>query len=115
MDGASSSMGSDAGIVIITLEGVWLEHSFRLGFKASNNETEYEALLIGMRTVLDMGAQDVEVYLYSQLVVSQVQGRFEAKDSWMKQYLQVVKQVVNKFRTVGVARIPRGRIDMPIL
>ena len=115
MDGASSSIGASAEIVIITLEGVWLEHSFRLGFKASNNETEYEALLIGMRTVLDMGAQDVEVYLYSQLVVSQVQGRFEAKDSWMKQYLQVVKQVVNKFRTVGVAQIPRGRIDMPIL
>ena len=115
VDGASSSMGSGAEIVIITPEGVWLEHSFRLGFKASNNETEYKALLIGMRTVLDMGAQDVEVYLYSQLVVSQVQGRFEAKDSWMKQYLQVVKQVMNKFRTVGVAQIPWGRIDMPIL
>ena len=35
--GASSAMGVGAGIVIITLEGIWLEHSFRLGFKASNN------------------------------------------------------------------------------
>ena len=107
MDGASSSMGSDAGIVIITLEGVWLEHSFRLGFKASNNETEYEALLVRMRTVLDMDASDVEFYSNSRLVVSQVQGRFEALDSRMKQYLQVVKQVMNKFHTASVAQIPR--------
>ena len=55
MDGASSSADSGVGIVIITLEGVWLEHSFRLGFRASNNKAEYEALLVGMRTVLDLG------------------------------------------------------------
>ena len=78
MDGASSSMGAGAEIVIITSEGVWLEHSFRLGFKASNNEAKYEALLVGMRTVLDMGAQAVKVYSDSRLVVSQVQGKFKA-------------------------------------
>ena len=44
MDGASSAMGAGAEIVIITPEGIRLEHSFRLGFKASNNEAEYEAL-----------------------------------------------------------------------
>ena len=72
MDGASSTMGASDGIVIITLEGVRLEHSFRLGFRASNNEAKYEALLVGLRTVLDMSAQDVEIYSNSQLVVSQV-------------------------------------------
>ena len=39
-----------------------MEHSFRLGFRASNNEAEYEALLAGLRTILGMGAQDVEIY-----------------------------------------------------
>ena len=39
-----------------------LEHSFRLGFRASNNEAEYEALLAGLRTILGMGAWDVEIY-----------------------------------------------------
>ena len=72
MDGASSTMGASDGIVIITLEGVRLEHSFRLGFRVSNNEAEYEALLIGLRTVLGMNARDVEIYSNSRLVVSQV-------------------------------------------
>ena len=72
MDSASSSLGVKAGIIIITPEGIRLKHSFRLGFRASNNEAEYEALLTGLRTVLDIGAWEVEVYSDSQLVVNQV-------------------------------------------
>ena len=72
MDDASSAMGAGAEIVIITPEGIQLEHSFRLGFKASNNEAEYEAFPTGLRTVLCMGARVVEIYSYSQLVVYQV-------------------------------------------
>ena len=78
MDGASSAMGASVGIVIIIPEGIRLEHSFRLGFKASNNEAEYEALIVGLRTVLGMGVRDVEIYSDSRLVVNQVQGSFEA-------------------------------------
>ena len=67
---ASSAMRAGAGIVIITPEGIRLEHSFSLRFKASNNEAEYETLFAGLRTVLGMGAQDVEIYSDSRLVVS---------------------------------------------
>ena len=70
VDGASSAMGAGAGIFIITPEGIRLEHSFRLGFRVSNNETEYEALLARLRIVLGIGARDVEIYSDSRLVVS---------------------------------------------
>ena len=72
VDDASSATGAGAEIVIITPRGIKLEHSFRLGFKASNNEAEYEAFLAGLRAVLDIGAQEVEIY--------SVQGNFEAWD-----------------------------------
>ena len=74
MHGASSAIGAGVGIVIITPEGIRLEHSFRLGFKASNNEAEYEAFIVGLRTLFDMGAQHVEIYSGSRLVVSHVGG-----------------------------------------
>ena len=80
VDVASSAIGIGAEIVIITPEGIRLKHSFRLDFKASNNETEYEALLAGLKVVQDMGAREVEVYLDSWLVVNQVQSSFEARD-----------------------------------
>ena len=56
-----SASGAGAGIVVITPEGIKLEHSFRLGFKASNNEAEYEALLARLRVVSDLVAKEVEL------------------------------------------------------
>ena len=70
MDDASDSLGAGARIVVITPEGIKLEHSFRLGFKASNNEAEYEALLARLTVVSDLSAKDVDVYSDSQLVVN---------------------------------------------
>ena len=62
VDNASNATGAGAGIVVITSKGIKLKHSFRLGFKASNNETEYEALLAELRVVSDLGAKEVEIY-----------------------------------------------------
>ena len=55
MDGVSSALGAGARIVSISPEGISVEHSFRLGFKASNNEAKYEALLARLRAVLNLG------------------------------------------------------------
>ena len=98
-------MGAGAGIIIITPEGISLEHSFRLGFKAFNNEAEYEALIAGLKTAFDLGARDVEVYSDLQLVINQVQGRFEVRDSRMKEYLKVAKQIMAKFSTTSVTQV----------
>ena len=102
-------MGAGAGIIIITAEGIRLEHSFRLGFKASNNEAEYEALIAGLKTALDLGARNVKVYSNLRPVVNQVQGSFEARDSRMKEYLKVAKQIMAKFNTTSVTQVARGK------
>ena len=49
MDGASNCWGAGVGIILISLKGIKVEKSFRLGFLASNNEVEYEALFVGLR------------------------------------------------------------------
>lgn len=65
-----------------------MEKSLRLGFHASNNEAEYEALIAGLRVVQKLDAKEVKVFLDSKLVVSQIKGSFEMKDSHMSQYLK---------------------------
>ena len=93
VDGESSATGVGAGIVIVTPEGIQLEHSFRLGFRASNNKAEFEALLDGLKTVLGMGA-------------------------WMKEYLRMVKHVMGKFCTAKIVQVAWGQnrhADTPIL
>ena len=48
VDGSSNNQGSGAGIILTTFEGIQLEYALRFGFRASNNEAEYKALLVGL-------------------------------------------------------------------
>ena len=74
------------GLVLISLEKTITEKSLRLGFSATNNKAEYEALLQGMATVQKMGGKMVEMFSDSRLVVGQVKGELEARDTRMQKY-----------------------------
>ena len=51
----------------------------------------------------------MEVYSNSRLVVNLVHGNFKARNSRMKEYLRVVKQIIGKFCTTNVTQVARGR------
>ncbi|XP_072066845.1 uncharacterized protein [Arachis hypogaea] len=54
VDGSSNNEGCGAGIRLEAEDGFILEHSIHLAFKASNNQSEYEALIAGLRLCLDL-------------------------------------------------------------
>ena len=60
------------GLVLISPERIMIEKSLRLGFSATNNEAEYEALLVGMIIVQKMSEKTMEVFSDSRLVMGQV-------------------------------------------
>lgn len=62
IDGASNYREAGVGIILISSEGIRVEKSFRLGFPISNNEEEYEALLVGLRMSKQIGAERVQLY-----------------------------------------------------
>ena len=57
------------GLVLISPERIIIEKSLRLGFLATNNEAEYEALLARITMVQKMGGKAVEIFSDSRLVV----------------------------------------------
>ena len=65
----------------------------RLNFSTTNNEAEYEALLMGIAMVQRMGGKLIKVFLDSRLVIGQVKGEFEVKDERMQGYLSQVKSL----------------------
>ena len=87
VDGALNQKGSGVGLILISPEKVIIEKFLRLDFSATNNEAEYEALLIGMAMVQRMGEKSIKLFSDSRLVVGQVKGEFEAKDERMQWYL----------------------------
>ncbi|KAL0415763.1 UNVERIFIED_CONTAM: Ribonuclease HI [Sesamum latifolium] len=107
VDGSSTTQGSGAGIVITTPQGEDLEFAIKFGFKASNNEAEYEALVIGMRMAHETGARRLLAYSDSQLIVKQVEGAYEAKEENMIQYLQQITDLKAKFHHFQIIQIPR--------
>ncbi|XP_024015916.1 uncharacterized protein LOC112089172 [Eutrema salsugineum] len=106
-DGSSSHKGSGVGIRLKSPEGEVFEQSFHLGFPASNNEAEYEALIAGLRLAKGIGAEHVHAYCDSQLVANQFHGEYEAKNDRMDAYLKILKDVASEFSTFELTKIPR--------
>ena len=69
MDGAANQRRSGVGLVLVSPEKITIEKSLRLGFWATNNEAEYEVLLMGMMMVPKIGEKAVEMFLDSRLII----------------------------------------------
>jgi ribonuclease HI len=62
VDGASNCKGSGAKVVLVSPEGLVLEQAVRLAFPASNNEAEYEALVVEIRSARWLDAEHLEIF-----------------------------------------------------
>ncbi|RVW65534.1 Transposon Ty3-I Gag-Pol polyprotein [Vitis vinifera] len=88
--------------------GEHLEQAIRLGFSASNNEAEYEAILSGLDLALALSVSKLRIYSDSQLVVRHVQKEYEAKDSRMARYLAKVRSTLQQFTEWTIEKIRRA-------
>ncbi|GAV80128.1 RVT_3 domain-containing protein [Cephalotus follicularis] len=101
MDGSSSKQGSGAGIILTSPNGWVLEYALRFEFIATNNAAEYEALIFGLKLARHLRVTKLLVYTDSQLVASQVQGIFKAKDAVMISYLGEVSKLAVMISYLG--------------
>ena len=108
-NGLSAQHGGEAGIVITSPENDVLKYGVQLKFPITNNEAEYEALLAGLRLARALGAQRIMLKSDSQLVIGQVKGNFEAKETRMQKYLKLVNQLVSTFLHTEFIQIPRDQ------
>ena len=86
-DGSSTQKGGRAGIVITSPEKGVLKYGVQVKFPITNNEVEYEALLTGLRIARALEAENIVLKSDSQLIIGQVRGDFEAKETRMQKYL----------------------------
>jgi len=72
VDGSSNKTACGAGVVLEGPGDLFLEQALQFGFRATNNQAEYEALLVGLNLSYDMGAREVTCKSNSQVMVGQV-------------------------------------------
>ncbi|XP_071695454.1 uncharacterized protein [Rutidosis leptorrhynchoides] len=94
-DGASSSDGSGAGLMLINPEGQEFTYALHFKFNTTNNEAEYEALLAELRIAKEMKIDHLQAFVDSQLVANQV--------------LSKVKELMESFRSFTIEHVRRSQ------
>lgn len=61
-DGSKCQHGKGAGVVLIPLGGEPIPLSFKLNFDYTNNIAEYEALVLGLQTVILLGIKTINIF-----------------------------------------------------
>ncbi|XP_022865086.1 uncharacterized protein LOC111384970, partial [Olea europaea var. sylvestris] len=108
VDGASNSSGSGAWVIIISLDKqTEIQCTLRFEFEATNNEAEYEAVIIALELAFSLELEFVKIFSDSQLVVGQIEGSFERKDEKMSLYCMNVQDLQRKFKSCEITKIAR--------
>jgi ribonuclease HI len=107
-DGASSSEGAGAGVVLVSPWQETISLSYKLEFEATNNVAEYEALVLGMRAAKEMGIEEVAVFGDAELIIQQVRNAYRAKHPRLRGYRNEVWDLIdNFFSAFNISFIPR--------
>nr|KYP43921.1 Retrovirus-related Pol polyprotein from transposon 17.6 [Cajanus cajan] len=115
VDGSSNSKGGGASVILEGPNHVTLEQSLKFGFKVTNNQAEYEALLAGLRLAHDLRARRVSCNNDSKLMVEQLNGAYQTKDTLLQRYSHLASQKISSFDEFTIHHVPReqnARVDL---
>ncbi|KAI5338851.1 hypothetical protein L3X38_018123 [Prunus dulcis] len=106
-DGSKTDKTSGAGIVLEEPLGIRHCYSFQLDFQCTNNRAEYEALIIGLEMLVELGIQSVEILGDSMLVLKQIAGEYKCLSPSLAVYLVAARNLLAEFREATWEHIPR--------
>lgn len=109
-DGGSRGNPGPAGAAAIlwkdhTLIGRWSKF---LG-KATNNQAEYEAIILGLQKAKDLGPKEIECFLDSNLIVNQLNRSYKIKDKDLIPLFVKVWNLSLSFKKVSFHYLPREK------
>ncbi len=113
-DGASRGNPGPAaaGVVIKDERGKVLAEVSRFLGRATNNEAEYRALLLGLTKAGELaGGGELMVLMDSELVVSQLKGIYKIKAAHLRPFFVEAKAKERAFSKVIYRVIPREKND----
>lgn len=109
IDGASRGNPGEAGfgVHVATPDGACVTSLYGYLGRATNNVAEYQALLHGLRYALAHGAERVDVFSDSELVVKQISGAYRVKHPDMIPLHREAKSLLSRFAQARVSHVRR--------
>ncbi len=96
-----------AGVALFDERGRPVAELARALGETTNNVAEYEALQMGLEEALRLGARQVEIFLDSELVVRQVEGKYRVRQPHLKPRLAKIRQLLSRFDSYRISHVPR--------
>ena len=108
-DGASLGNPGPAaiGAIIKDEQGRLIASISRRIGTATNNQAEYRALIAALEKATRLGTSKANIYLDSELVVKQINGKYRVKRATLKPLYHQVKQLQSRLEGFTITHIPR--------
>ena len=109
IDGAARGNPGPAGAGVVIRRGgkVFEEFCEYLG-ETTNNQAEYQALVLGLGRARELGAKQVSVESDSELLVKQVLGEYRVKHPELKALFQKAAALMRQFDRFSIRHLPRA-------
>jgi len=79
-DGAANTLSREGGAAFMIKDGDKLLYIFAKHISdTTSNRAEYLAIIFGLRRCLELGADEVDVYTDSELIIGQMEGYYGAR------------------------------------
>ncbi|PKU60070.1 hypothetical protein MA16_Dca014965 [Dendrobium catenatum] len=86
-----------------------MRFSFSLTKPRTNNEAEYEALIVGLEIAIDVRTQNLQIFGDSQLVVNQVLRVYKITKFELACYHRRVLELMKQIPIVKLTQVPQGQ------
>lgn len=108
--GARGNPGPAAYGFVVRSDGKIVKEGMGYIGIATNNFAEYTAVVEALKFLKKShGAQKLEFFLDSQLVVSQLNGIYKVKNSTIRELIMKVRELEPKFKSVSYSFVPREK------
>lgn len=93
--------------VIMNEKGDVIGEEGRFLGKTTNNVAEYSGLHLALTCAARLGADKLEIYSDSQLLVKQFCGEYKLKDEKLSEMMQIISKDLSKFKEVKLKHVKR--------
>ena len=108
-DGSACDDGCGIGILLVSPRGATYSFSIRLPTPCTNNVAEYEAIRKGMELLIEAGAEAVELFGDSKLVISQLTEEYKCESESLFPLWMQCRELMAQFRYINFSWIPRSQ------
>lgn len=95
------------GVVIKDVDGnIIEEHGEYIG-ETTNNQAEYQALIKGLELALELGSEEAQCFLDSELVVRQLKQEYKVKEPGLQKLFVKAWNLSQKFKKISFQHVRR--------